>query len=132
MLSQNSCLEAFWLGTLKNRDLHGADLSEDNDSIEGDTECPSTGSRSVSYSNSSRIDINRYSASHCVSNTSTSTSSQIVNEGHSTPGYADGESEVEEEFSDHSQKCEGLTEEEDVINESPSDDSNLLEANDDY
>ncbi|CAH8642855.1 unnamed protein product [Schistosoma curassoni] len=132
MLSQNSCLEAFWLGTLKNRDLHGADLSEDNDSIEGDTECPSTGSRSVSYSNSSRIDINRYSASHCVSNTSTSTSSQIVNEGHSTPGYADGESEVEEEFGDHSQKCEGLTEEEDVINESPSDDSNLLEANDDY
>ncbi|CAH8647530.1 unnamed protein product [Schistosoma bovis] len=132
MLSQNSCLEAFWLGTLKNRDLHGADLSEDNDSIEGDTECPSTGSRSVSYSNSSRIDINRYSASHCVSNTSTSTSSQIVNEGHSTPRYADGESEVEEEFGDHSQKCEGLTEEEDVINESPSDDSNLLEANDDY
>ncbi|CAH8663728.1 unnamed protein product [Schistosoma haematobium] len=132
MLSQNSCLEAFWLGTLKNRDLHGADLSEDNDSIEGGTECPSTGSRSVSYSNSSRIDINRYSASHCVSNTSTSTSSQIVNEGHSTPGYADGESEVEEEFGDHSQKCEGLTEEEDVINESPSDDSNLLEANDDY
>ncbi|CAH8661802.1 unnamed protein product [Schistosoma rodhaini] len=126
MLSQNRCLEAFWLGTLKNRDLHGTDLSEDNDSIESDTECLSTGSRSVSYSNSSRIDIDRNSATHCLSNTSTSTSNRIANEGQSIPGYTNGESEEVEE------ECEGSIEEEDVIDKSPSEDSDLIEANDDY
>uniref|UniRef100_A0A5K4ERV3 Fanconi anemia group D2 protein n=1 Tax=Schistosoma mansoni TaxID=6183 RepID=A0A5K4ERV3_SCHMA len=126
MLSQNRCLEAFWLGTLKNRDLHGTDLSEDNDSVESDTECLSTGSRSVSYSNSSRIDIDRNSATHCLSNTSTSTSNRIANEGQSIPGYTNGESEEVEE------ECEGSIEEEDVIDKSPSEDSDLIEANDDY
>lgn len=30
MLSQNQCAEAFWLGTLKNRDLHGVELQDDS------------------------------------------------------------------------------------------------------
>ncbi|CAH8571511.1 unnamed protein product [Schistosoma turkestanicum] len=139
MLSQNRCLEAFWLGTLKNRDLHGADLSEDNDSARSDTECPSIayqdGSRSVSYSDSPRIEISRNPALHCLSNSSTSTSSQVVikdqpsNVNTIIPTYAVDESEeVGKESDDNSEKSEELIEKEDVFDESSNEDD--LEVDD--
>ncbi|KAA3674021.1 uncharacterized protein DEA37_0000867 [Paragonimus westermani] len=31
LLSQHQCAEAFWLGTLKNRDIHGVELPDDDD-----------------------------------------------------------------------------------------------------
>ncbi|KAF8564583.1 hypothetical protein P879_09346 [Paragonimus westermani] len=34
LLSQHQCAEAFWLGTLKNRDIHGVELPDDDDDNE--------------------------------------------------------------------------------------------------
>ncbi|KAF5404345.1 Fanconi anemia group D2 protein [Paragonimus heterotremus] len=38
LLSQHQCAEAFWLGTLKNRDIHGVELPDDDDDKEDEEE----------------------------------------------------------------------------------------------
>ncbi|KAF6770630.1 hypothetical protein AHF37_11199 [Paragonimus kellicotti] len=38
LLSQHQCAEAFWLGTLKNRDIHGVELPDDDDEDKEDEE----------------------------------------------------------------------------------------------
>ncbi|CAL8073278.1 unnamed protein product [Calicophoron daubneyi] len=48
VLSQNHCAEAFWLGTLKNRDLHGVDLQEEESQRSSLAQISSGGSYSQS------------------------------------------------------------------------------------
>ncbi|CAH8628921.1 unnamed protein product [Heterobilharzia americana] len=136
MLSQNHCLEAFWLGTLKNRDLHGVELPDDNDSIESDTEAPSTtyqdDSCSVSCSRSSFGDNRNstsYQAVEKLSSTSrkgrSSTMNQVI------LGHVDGESveqEVEELDDETVEEGAVLDDEEDLTEDDGN--SDVLEATD--